>query len=349
MGIFVGKGCWMLRNPYPVCPLDSGGTHMVVVEPSYRGCRLFDLLDQALAELLPTRRPSSARQLAAAGQVTVNGVSCLHNRRLRVGDVIRFAAGSMQGEVSSAKEAPLPAVLFESASALVVDKPAGLTTVPTRDGEEGGIHELLSRLRPDADLRIVHRLDRNTSGCLLLGKGQAAAQHFDQQFRDGGMHKRYVALTQGCPAQDHFVMDRWLGPDPSRPGLVMTGSPRQRGFRAACTEAVMRQGYQHFALLALHPKTGRSHQLRVHLASAGYPIVGDSAYGGSPLFLSALKTDYKSRPGVPEKPLLARLFLHAECLAFPDLDGTAVTVDSQLPADLTQVLRKLDKYDQARS
>lgn len=318
-----------------------------MVEAEVRGIRLFDFL----ARMLPGLRGAAARQLVAAGDVTVNGEECLHDRRLRVGDVVMLPATAGAGPVAARQpRRPEPlVVLAETATAVVVDKPPGLPTVPTRDGRDGGVHAQLEALRPGEDLRIVHRLDRDTSGCLLLAKGLAAAQHFDRQFAGGLVQKTYVAVVDGAPLQDEFVVERWLGPDPRRPGKVVVGTAGSRGFRDARTLVTVRQRFSRHALLELRPQTGRGHQLRVHLASLGHPIVADADYGGRPLLLSELKTEYKLRPGVAEKPLLSRLFLHAERLALDDVDGRRLDVRAPLPADLEQALQRLLRFDQTRS
>lgn len=330
---------------------------MLVVEAEVRGIRLVDFLLRFAGIATPAR----ARGLLGGGAVTVNGEDCLHDRKLRLGDVVIVsvdddAAGERAGPgaphaARPARErtgAALPEVLWESEHALVVQKPPGLPTVPTRDGRDGGIHALLAALRPQDDLRIVHRLDRDTSGCLLLAKGVEAARHFDLAFREGAVQKTYVALVDGVPNDADFVVEAWLGPDPARPGKVVVGPAEAKGFRPALTEVHVDKAYRRHALLSLRPRTGRGHQLRVHLASVGHPIVGDSDYGGRPLLLSELKNDYKLRPGVPEQPLLKRLFLHAQRLVFCDLDGGNVEVDAPPLADLEQAVRKLDKFDRAR-
>jgi RluA family pseudouridine synthase len=328
--------------------LDPGSERVLVVEAEVRGIRLLDFL----ARMLPGLRAAAARQLVAAGEVTVNGEDCLHDRRLRVGDVVMLPATAGSGPAAAPRrqrrDEPL-AVLAETATALVVDKPPGLPTVPTRDGRDGGVHAQLAALRPGQDLRIVHRLDRDTSGCLLLAKGLVAAQHFDRQFSTGLVQKTYLAVVDGAPLQDEFAVERWLGPDPRRPGKVVVGAAGSRGFRDARTLVTVRQRFLRHALLELRPQTGRGHQLRVHLASLGHPIVADADYGGRPLLLSELKTEYKLRPGVAEKPLLSRLFLHAERLELDDVDGQRLAVRAPLPADLEQALQRLSRFDQARS
>ena len=320
--------------------------HVFVVEPAQRGIRLADFL----AASLPSAHPLSLRDLVAQGEVSVNGVECLSNVRLRGGDVVLVgAAAAVRGAAEGGGLRPVDIpVLIETATALVVVKPAGLPTVPTRDGRDSGMHGLLPGLRPQGDLRIVHRLDRDTSGCLLLAKGIEAARHFDAAFQDGAVQKTYVALVQGVPARAEFEIDLWLGPDPRRPGKVVASATEQRGFRDAHTRVAVRRAYSSHALLELRPSTGRGHQLRVHLAASGHPIVGDSDYGGQPLLLSEIKTDYKLRPGVVERPLLARMFLHAERLQFHDVDGAAVMAEAPLPPELDTALRKLDRFDATR-
>jgi 23S rRNA pseudouridine955/2504/2580 synthase len=318
--------------------------HVLVVEPPLAGVQLVDFL----AGALPGRAPVRLRQAIGAGEVSVNGEVVLANRRLRAGDVVLLAAELPTAAAVASPARQLPAVHFESASALVIEKPPGLTTVPDRSGRDTGVHGLLEALRPGQDLRIVHRLDRDTSGCLVLAKGIEAARHFDVQFRDGLVQKTYGALVHGVPARATLTIDAWLGPDRRRPGKVVAAAAEQPGFRDAHTDVVRIESFARHALLALQPRTGRSHQLRVHLQSIGHPIVGDSDYGGEPLLLSAIKPGYKLRKGVPERPLCPRLFLHAQQICFHDLDGTAVQVDSPLPADLAVALRQLQSFDERR-
>jgi 23S rRNA-/tRNA-specific pseudouridylate synthase len=120
------------------------------------------------------------------------------------------------------------------------------------------------------------------------------------------------------------------------------------GFRAAHTEVRCREAFADFALLELRPSTGRGHQLRVHLQSVGHPIVGDAAYGGEPLLLSRLKPRYKQKKGLAERPLLARMFLHAERIEFADVDGKEVAVEAPLPQDLSVALEHLQRSDDRR-
>jgi RluA family pseudouridine synthase len=311
-----------------------------VVEPGFGRALLADFL----AARMPGRRTLEHRQCIAEGRVRVNGEVCPNNRALRLGDVIQVRVPSFAGRRRAAARADLPTVLFESPSTLVIDKPPLMPTVPDRSGAQRGLHGVLPALRPNDDLRIVHRLDRDTSGCLLLAKGLASARHFDAEFGARRVDKTYLALVHGAASQPQFSIDAWLGPDPQRPGKVIVGRAGRRGFRPARTEVATRSVFAGFALLELRPATGRGHQLRVHLRSVGLPIVGDRDYGGEPLLLSQLKPGYKLRPGVVERPLLDRMFLHAERLVFSDLDGERIAVESPLPGDLAVALRQLQNF-----
>lgn len=241
----------------------------------------------------------------------------------------------------------MPGVLFEGEHCLVIDKPAGVPTVPDRAGV-AGIHGLLSRLRPHADLRIAHRLDRDTSGCLVLAKGREGARHLDAEFRAGRVQKEYLALVHGVPIAERTEVELCLGPDPRRPGKVIAAPQPRRGFRAARTEILCQRRFADLALVRLWPRTGRGHQLRVHCSAVGHPIVGDADYGGGPLLLSALKRRYKQRVGVAERPLLERMFLHAERIRFTDRDGTEVDVQAPLPRELRVALDRLERFAAGR-
>lgn len=319
---------------------------VLVVDPALRGIRLTELLEREAGGL---HRVDLRRHLGS-GAVRVNGEPTLTDCRLRTGDVVEI--GPLRGRPAPAapvRPAPVvPVVAFESDTALVVEKAAGVPTVPARNGRDRGVHGLLQELRPGADLRIVHRLDRDTSGCLLLGKGLAAARHFDAELRAGRVEKHYRAVVHGVVRRREFVIDRWLGPDRRRPGKVVVGEAGRRGFRAAETAVALNRSFKRHSLLDLRPRTGRGHQLRVHLASKGHPIVGDVDYGGQPLMLSALKRGYKPRVGFTERPILDRIFLHAAGLRFRDLDGAEVAVEVPMPEDLNLALAKLERFAAAR-
>jgi len=270
---------------------------------------------------------------------------------LRVGDVVllsepltrRAPTGSAGGRVAEAT----PEVLLETATMLIVHKPAGMVSAGGGRGSPSAL-SAVQATRPEDDLRAVVRVDREASGCLLLAKGLEAARHGEAELRAGRLQMSYVALVTGVPGSDRIAIDAWLGPDRKRPGRVVAGDRQRSGFRQAHTNVVVRDRFLRHALLELRPQTHRGHQLRVHLASIGHSIVGDEEYGGEGLKLSRLKPGYKIRPGVSERPLLQRVFLHAQHVAFADLDGDNVVVAAPLPDDLSVALRHVAKHTRPR-
>ncbi|MGE3175190.1 MAG: RluA family pseudouridine synthase [Planctomycetota bacterium] len=265
--------------------------------------------------------------------------------RLRAFDQVEVRAEATDLERRRGPAGPAPlVVLAEGADWLVVDKPAGIPTVPDRAGATG-VHGRLQELRPDADLRIVHRLDRDTSGCLLLAAGADAARHFDAEFRARRVAKGYTALVHG--ALRAVEVELWLGPDPRRPGKMVAARTARKGFRSARTTVRVVEPFVGFTLVDLQPHTGRSHQLRVHLQALGHPIVGDVDYGGRPLLLSELKRGYKLRRGLAERPVLQRMFLHSERIRFRGPDGRDTAVTAPLPEALRLALAKVARFASA--
>lgn len=327
-------------------------TATLVVEDGLSGVRLADYLERTW----PGADRSALRRLARDGLATVNGVEASPGQRLRAGDVVLVELGEgvhaprqHADPKASARDAfgvlDLP-VLAETDFALVVDKPAGLPCIPDRAGRTQGVHGLLAALRPDDDLRIAHRLDRFTSGCLVLAKGLLGARWIDEQLRARTVRKEYLALVEGVMHDDRATVTKWLGPDPRRPGKVIVVKKDAKGAREAITDLEVVERFKAHTLVRCLPQTGRGHQIRVHLRAAGHPIAGDVDYGASgPLLLSSLKRGFKARKGLTEKPLLAHAFLHAASIEMPAPDGAApLRAEAPLPKTLAMVLAKLRHF-----
>jgi RluA family pseudouridine synthase len=313
------------------------------VLPNQHGVTLGNFLE----EILGDAERVFVRNLLREGRVRVNGLPELHSRPLRAGDHVEIRLKIPLEEVPRHRARPerrLP-VLHSDERCVVVDKPAGLVTVPDRTGEETGVHGMLESLFPGEDLRIVHRLDRDTSGCLILAKGASAAAWFDLAFRERRIAKHYLAIVKGVMRQDLLEVDKAIAPDernPLRRVAVRRDDPRGK---AASTSLRVLERFENATLVEATPATGRTHQVRLHLASAGHPLLVDPDYGGkAAFFLSDIKPDYRAKPGVPERPLVARLTLHAERIRFEQPDGSPVEVSSPIPKDLEHALRKLRKF-----
>jgi RluA family pseudouridine synthase len=297
-----------------------------------------ELARSRVADVLRAQWPDSDsrfwRQALRAGAVTVNGRAVHPQHPVAAGDEVWIAFepdAVPRWQSPSAPRVAEPTVLHRDAALLVADKPAGMPTVPDRAGKDLGVYGWLKEREPGEDLRIVHRLDRDTSGCLVLARGLEAARALERAFRTGEVHKEYLALVEGVVRRPHLEIDRPLGPDRRRPGLVRVVPAGAKGARQARTVATVVERFRQHTLLRVEPKTGRSHQIRVHLSSLGWPVVGDADYGsGLPLLLSRLKPGFKLRRGRREPPLLRRMFLHAAAIELPPL--SALSALSALPA-----------------
>lgn len=197
----------------------------------------------------------------------------------------------------------------------------------------------------DPRLRVVHRLDKDTSGALLFAKNVAAQRHLSHQFQNNEVEKEYVALVAGRPAEMSGEIDAPIGRHPTSPQRMAVV---RHGGRPARTLWKVEELFRAYALLRLFPKTGKTHQIRVHLAHIGLPLAVDPLYhpararaGG--ILLSSFKRDYRPT-GHPERPLIDRLTLHAHKLRFRDARGQAIGIEAPFPKDLRATLNTLGKY-----
>lgn len=293
-------------------------------------------LDNLLLKKCKGVPKSHVYSVVRSGQVRVNGRRMDVAYRLQIGDLLRIPpmrVATVEQEVIAGAElkVQLP-VLYEDESLLVVDKPAGIA-VHGGSGESFGVIEALRRQRPQARfLELAHRLDRETSGVLLLGKKRSALLALHEMFRDGGRaggtvgaDKRYQVLVCG----------RWMDKLrhvrlPLLKFLLSSGERRVRVAdegRASHTVFRLLARWEHFSLLEAELRTGRTHQIRVHLAHLGFPIAGDEKYGD----FAANRT--LAREG------LKRMFLHAWKISLPHpVDGRPLAVEAPLPEALTRFL-----------
>ena len=243
-------------------------------------------------------------------------------------------------------------VLWSDANLVAVAKPAGLATIPGRDESDSVLERLAAQLglphtgQQDPRLRVVHRLDKDTSGVLLFAKNVDAQRHLSHQFQNNTIVKEYLALICGRPSETEGDVDAPLAPHPTSPKRMTVfkhGRPARTVWRVEET-------FRDFALLRCFPKTGKTHQIRVHLKHAGMPLAVDPLYnppkpGTDPgVRLSQFKRDYRPTRGEEERPLIDRLTLHAHRLTFANLDGTAVTIEAELPKDFRALLNQLRRH-----
>lgn len=305
------------------------------IDGAAQGQRIDNFL---LAQLKGVPR-SLVYRILRRGEVRLNRRRVKPDARLTAGDLLRVPPLRRSSAVPPPSPSPAlaarltAAVLYEDERLLVLDKPAGLAA-HGGSGVRLGAIETLRALRPGAELELVHRLDRDTSGCLIISKRPSALRWLHEQLRAGRVEKRYLALLTGALAQPEVRVTAPLRKNQPRGGervvrVDLTGQPaetwfqRQRAFAAQgdCPPAT---------LVEIVPHTGRTHQIRVHAAYLGTPVAGDDKYGRA-----ADNRQWRSCG-------LARLFLHAAWLRFrPHPDAAPLEVHAPLPPALGQVLTRL--------
>ena len=242
---------------------------------------------------------------------------------------------------------PLPPVLFEDEVLIAFDKPSGLPVSADHREKAGENLTTLVREKMGEGIASVHRIEAEVSGIALYAKTKPALDFVSGQFQSKTVVKLHEALVVGIPAADEYTVDFFLKEDEAKPGTVCVvkkhGWSSETVFQVTgkYPQTADRAGY---ARVEGRPSTSRMHQLRVHLAASGTPILNDPLYGdGTQLFLSDLKRGYKGRDD--EKPLISRLALHAGGLIFTHpLTREKLTLTSPLPNDFAVALKYLEKF-----
>ena len=288
-------------------------------------------IDNFLHRELPGVPRSRVYRILRKGEVRVNGGRVRAEYRLSAGDEVRIPPARISRGPDAAPAARVrdveASILFEDRRVLVINKAAGLA-VHGGSGISHGAIELLRQARPDlTSLSLVHRLDRETSGCLVLAKRRSALRELHERFRQGNVEKNYLALVVGDWQFGEHEVNAPLKVSHRRNGerhvvVSTSGKPATTVMRLSRTLG-------RYSLMQCQPVTGRTHQIRVHAAHMGHPILGDERYGDQDANARA-----KSE-GLP------RLFLHAQSIAFPDDSGNELHFTAPLPADLEEFLASI--------
>jgi 23S rRNA pseudouridine955/2504/2580 synthase len=318
----------------------------LVVDEGSAGQRL----DNFLLRVLKGVPKTHVYRVIRSGEVRVNKGRASADTRVELGDEVRVPPVRLPERVVAAQDAPVPArefpLLFEDEHLLAIDKPAGVA-VHGGSGVSHGVIEQLRRARPQARfLELVHRLDKETSGALLLAKKRSALTALQDQFRQRGTHKVYAALVFGAWPKSLKVIDQALVKTLDAAGerhvrVAAQGQPGHSGHsghsghqdarRSITLVRLLRTATvagETVSLLDVTIKTGRTHQIRVHLAHAGHPIVGDPKYG-----------DFARNKAFAKATRFARMFLHARELAFDHpASGERITLGAPLPAECATLL-----------
>lgn len=294
-------------------------------------------LDNFLLRHLKGVPKTHVYRIIRSGEVRVNKGRANAETRVQAGDMVRVPPVRISEKVAEKAQRPAPAkdfpALLDDESMIAIDKPAGVA-VHGGSGVNFGVIEQLRQARPEARfLELVHRLDRETSGILLVAKKRSALVHLQDQFRERETGKTYLALVQGTWPANKKVIDlplhKYLQADGERRVRVTTADDPE-GMRSITLVKVRKlieprplQGLPAMSLLEVTIKTGRTHQIRVHLSSQGHPIVGDDKYG-----------DFDLNRRV-QKQGLKRMFLHAWRLQFMHpASGERLELRAELPPEL---------------
>nr|WP_297529228.1 RluA family pseudouridine synthase [uncultured Roseateles sp.] len=321
----------------PLAPVTPAQVRQLTVDEGSAGQRL----DNFLIRELKGAPKTLVYRIIRSGEVRINKGRCSADSRLAVGDVVRVPPVRL-AEKPAGQAAAVPArefpIVFEDEHLIVVDKPAGVA-VHGGSGVSFGVIEQLRRARPQAKfLELVHRLDKETSGLLMIAKKRSALTHLQDQLRDRETGKTYAALVAGTWPKGRKVVDvpllkfvgsdgeRWVRavPDPKDPQL-------DQAKRSISLVKVV-DACSGYSLLDVTIKTGRTHQIRVHLAHEGHPIVGDPKYG-----------DFEANRALARGALrFDRMFLHARQLrVVHPATGETLTLEAPLPDECETLLAAL--------
>jgi 23S rRNA pseudouridine1911/1915/1917 synthase len=285
-------------------------------------------LDKFIASQLPDLSRTEVQKLIKAELVQVNAQPSKASYRLEEGDIILIALPEETPLEIVAEDIPLT-VLYEDEAIAALDKPAGMVVHPAYGHRTGTLVNAALHRWPamrtvgEEEVRagVVHRLDKGTSGVIVMAKTHNAFEHLKAQFKARTVHKEYLALVEGTPQSSTGIIDAPIARDPKhrkRMAVVHEG-------REAQTRYTLLEDLGTHTLIRAEPRTGRTHQIRVHMQWLGHPVVGDRVYG------------YRK-----QRIKMKRLFLHAAQLSIDSpLSGERLTIEAALPIALTDVLNKL--------
>lgn len=228
-------------------------------------------------------------------------------------------------------------IVYDDDNYTVINKPSHLSTLADRNDN----NNVLSLFRAmDSNYQVCHRLDKETSGILLLSKNEEAYKGAATQFEERAVEKVYHALVKGRFLNEVVEVDVPLRTSGS--GKVICD---RRNGKEAITRFRPKQFFKNYTLVEAKPITGRTHQIRVHLAYLKFPICGDILYGGEPIYLSTVKKDFKRKKDMDERPLFNRVGLHAQSIKLTNVNKNIISISANYPKDMAVIVEKLNKYN----
>ncbi len=302
-------------------------------------------IDSYLASRYPDYSRSVIQKVIDAGAVLINGQPTKASYKVRIDDQIRVWLPELADDAPVPEDIPLT-VVYEDECFVVVDKPPGLVTHPAKGNWSGTLvnalqfhFDSLSTVGGENRPGIVHRLDRDTTGLLIVAKDDQAHKELARQFEARTIRKEYLALVYGAPSRDADFIERPLGIHPTNRER-MAIRPVEEGGKEAVTFYEVLERFDGYALVRCLPKTGRTHQIRVHLAHIGHPILADKAYAGRAAFGlgDLLGADHPEA----DRVLLNRQALHAHNLnLLHPRTGEPITFNAPMPDDMAAALAAL--------
>ena len=243
---------------------------------------------------------------------------------------------------SREQKPPKIEILFEDEDLIAINKASQMLVIPDRwDPDKPSLISILKDRFPNEKIYVVHRLDKDTSGVILFARTAAAHKNLNQQLENRQTEKIYFAVVKGEVKEDG-VVDLAIDTDRGKKGRVMI---HKKG-KESITEYQIIERFKGFTYLKIIPKTGRTHQIRIHLQAIGHPLAVDPLYGDSaPIFLSNLKRNYRFKLDQEERPLIDRLTLHAGGIHFAHpITGEKLEIVAAIPKDMRALVHALEKY-----
>jgi 23S rRNA pseudouridine1911/1915/1917 synthase len=313
-------------------------------------------IDAYLASRFTDYSRNVIQRIIDAEAVEVNGRSVKASYKVRAGDKVRVWLPELPDTTPVPEDIPIE-VVYEDEAITVVNKPPGMVTHPAKGNWKGTLvnalqfhYDTLSTVAGENRPGIVHRLDRDTTGLLVVVKDDLAHRRLAMQFEQREIEKEYLALVHGVPERDSNYIERTIGFHPLSREKMAIRTPEDGG-KPAVTFYEVLERFRGYSLVRCKPETGRTHQIRVHLTHIGHPIVADKAYSGRDrLTLGDLLTPEAARhlPSGsldPASVLIDRQALHAHALRFlHPLTDKEVQLTAPLPADMARTLKALRSY-----
>lgn len=311
-------------------------------------------VDVLLAEMLENVSRARVRRIIDAGGVRIAGEACKPSTRLAPGQTVSVRLDAVEPEMPAAEPLPLE-ILYEDGDLVVIDKAPGMVVHPGRGRWSGTlvaalVHHFqeLSTVGGPARPGIVHRLDRDTSGVMVVARNDVAHERIAAQFKARTVQKAYLAIVTGAPDRDRDWIDRPIGRHPHQREKMAIRSGHETSRNARTFYEVVER-FSGYTLVRAEPKTGRTHQIRLHLMSIGCPVLCDRLYGGRAKITAAellagrtppaAPVRQNERRATPDRPVLSRQALHASELRFDHpTTGKRLSFCAPLPDDMQAVL-----------